>query len=85
MNATSHPPHGIIIGGGIGGACLAAALERVGISCEVHEQANELPEVGAGLGVWSKDPKLLQSDWEVFLCIRARVWGFCEISGASQP
>lgn len=44
--------HGIIVGGGIGGIALAAALERVGISCEVHEQANELREVGAGLTLW---------------------------------
>jgi len=45
--------HGIIIGGGIGGMALAAALERVGLSYEVHEQAEELREVGAGLGLWS--------------------------------
>jgi 2-polyprenyl-6-methoxyphenol hydroxylase-like FAD-dependent oxidoreductase len=45
--------HGVIIGGGIGGMALAAALERVGISYEVHEQAEELREVGAGLGLWS--------------------------------
>jgi 2-polyprenyl-6-methoxyphenol hydroxylase-like FAD-dependent oxidoreductase len=45
--------HGIIIGGGIGGMALAAALERVGISYEVHEQAEELREVGAGLTLWS--------------------------------
>jgi 2-polyprenyl-6-methoxyphenol hydroxylase-like FAD-dependent oxidoreductase len=32
---------------------LAAALERVGISYEVHEQAEELREMSAGLGLWS--------------------------------
>ena len=37
--------HGIIIGGGIGAMALAAALERVGVSYEVHEQADELREV----------------------------------------
>jgi 2-polyprenyl-6-methoxyphenol hydroxylase-like FAD-dependent oxidoreductase len=45
--------HGIVIGGGIGGMALAAALQRVGISCEVYEQAEELREVGAGLTLWS--------------------------------
>jgi 2-polyprenyl-6-methoxyphenol hydroxylase-like FAD-dependent oxidoreductase len=45
--------HGIVIGGGIGGMALAAALERVGISCDVYEQAKELREVGAGLALWS--------------------------------
>src|SRR4051794_39724384 len=45
--------HGIIVGGGIGGIALAAAFERVGISCEIHEQANELREVGAGLTLWT--------------------------------
>jgi 2-polyprenyl-6-methoxyphenol hydroxylase-like FAD-dependent oxidoreductase len=45
--------HGIIIGGGIGGMALAAALERVGVTYEVHEQADELREVGAGLTLWS--------------------------------
>jgi 2-polyprenyl-6-methoxyphenol hydroxylase-like FAD-dependent oxidoreductase len=47
------PLRGIVIGGGIGGMALAAALERVGIFCEVHEQAEELREVGAGLTLWS--------------------------------
>jgi 2-polyprenyl-6-methoxyphenol hydroxylase-like FAD-dependent oxidoreductase len=42
-----------VIGGGIGGMALAAALGRVGIACEVHEQAKELREVGAGLTLWS--------------------------------
>src|ERR1051325_7233382 len=49
----THRLHGIIVGGGIGGIALAAALEQVGISSEVHEQANELREVGAGLTLWS--------------------------------
>src|SRR5207249_3215614 len=47
------PMHGIVIGGGIGGMTLAASLERVGISSEVHEQAEGLREVGAGLTLWS--------------------------------
>ena len=43
----------IIIGGGIGGLSTALALNRVGIRCQVFEQAPELREVGAGLTVWT--------------------------------
>jgi len=43
----------IIIGGGIGGLSAALALERVGVFCDVFEQAEELREVGAGLTVWA--------------------------------
>jgi FAD-dependent urate hydroxylase len=43
----------IIIGGGIGGLSTALALGRVGIRCDVFEQAEGLREVGAGLTVWA--------------------------------
>ncbi len=43
----------IIIGGGIGGLSAALALERVGIRCDIFEQAEELREVGAGLTIWA--------------------------------
>jgi FAD-dependent urate hydroxylase len=43
----------IIVGGGIGGLSAALALERVGIRCDVFEQAGELREVGAGLTIWA--------------------------------
>lgn len=48
-----HISKGIIIGGGIGGLSAAAALARVGIECEVFEQAEELREVGSGLTLWA--------------------------------
>jgi salicylate hydroxylase len=38
-----------IAGAGIGGLATALALARAGVSVEVHEQARELIEVGAGL------------------------------------
>ena len=41
-----------IIGGGIGGAAAAVALHRAGIDATVHERANELREVGAGMMLW---------------------------------
>jgi 2-polyprenyl-6-methoxyphenol hydroxylase-like FAD-dependent oxidoreductase len=43
----------LIAGGGIAGLSAAAALRRVGIEAEVYEQAPELREVGAGVGLWS--------------------------------
>jgi len=41
-----------IVGGGIGGLTTAVALARAGISADVYEQAPELAEVGAGMGLW---------------------------------
>ena len=43
----------VIIGGGIGGLTTAVALARRGLAAEVYEQAPELKEVGAGLGLWA--------------------------------
>jgi salicylate hydroxylase len=40
-----------IVGGGIGGLVLALALRERGISFEVYEQADELREIGAGVGL----------------------------------
>jgi 2-polyprenyl-6-methoxyphenol hydroxylase-like FAD-dependent oxidoreductase len=41
-----------IVGGGIGGLTTAVALARAGIGADVYEQAPELGEVGAGMGLW---------------------------------
>ena len=41
-----------VIGGGIGGLTAAIALARQGMTVEVYEQAPELKEVGAGVGLW---------------------------------
>jgi 2-polyprenyl-6-methoxyphenol hydroxylase-like FAD-dependent oxidoreductase len=38
-----------VVGGGIAGLATAAALARAGVGCTVHEQAERLTEVGAGL------------------------------------
>ena len=52
VKATSMGPKIVIIGGGIGGLTAAVALARKGLDAEVYEQAPELKEVGAGLGLW---------------------------------
>jgi 2-polyprenyl-6-methoxyphenol hydroxylase-like FAD-dependent oxidoreductase len=41
----------IVVGGGIGGLTAAVALQRVGVDVDVYEQAAELREVGAGIGL----------------------------------
>ena len=40
-----------VVGGGIGGLVLALALRERGISFEVYEQAGELREIGAAVGL----------------------------------
>jgi salicylate hydroxylase len=40
-----------IIGGGIGGAAAAVALQHAGIRADLYEQAPEIKEVGAGVGM----------------------------------
>jgi len=41
----------VVVGGGIGGVAAAVALARAGIDVEVHEQARQLTEVGAGVSL----------------------------------
>jgi 5-methylphenazine-1-carboxylate 1-monooxygenase len=41
----------LIVGGGIGGLAAALSLHRAGIEVEVHEQADELRELGVGINV----------------------------------
>jgi salicylate hydroxylase len=49
----------IIVGGGIGGLTAALALLKRGLDVEVHEQAPELTEVGAGIQVSSNGTQVL--------------------------
>jgi len=49
----------VIIGGGIGGLAAALALLRRGLDAEVHEQAPELKEVGAGIQIGSNGTRVL--------------------------
>jgi len=45
------PERTIIVGGGVGGMAVAAALERLGLPFVLLERARELREVGSGLGI----------------------------------
>ena len=49
----------IIVGGGIGGLAAALSLLKRGIDVEVHEQAPELKEVGAGIQISSNGTRVL--------------------------
>lgn len=42
----------LVIGGGIGGASAALALQKIGVEVEMFERAAELKEVGAGIALW---------------------------------
>jgi len=51
----------VIIGAGIAGLTVAVALARKGLEAEVYEQAPELKEVGAGVGLWGNAFRALEA------------------------
>jgi 2-polyprenyl-6-methoxyphenol hydroxylase-like FAD-dependent oxidoreductase len=51
----------VIIGCGIGGLTTAIALDAYGADVQVYEQAPELGEVGAGVGLWANALRALES------------------------
>lgn len=51
----------VIIGAGIAGLTAAVALARKGLEAEVYEQAPELKEVGAGVGLWGNAFRALEA------------------------
>ena len=50
-----------VIGGGIGGLAAAIALRRAGLEVEVHEAADEIRPLGAGLSIWPNGVRALRS------------------------
>jgi salicylate hydroxylase len=50
----------VVVGGGIGGIGAAVALARAGIDVEVHEQAQQLAEVGAGVSLAPNGLRMLE-------------------------
>ncbi|OUL36473.1 monooxygenase [Nostoc sp. T09] len=51
----------IIVGGGIGGAATAFALDRAGFDVTVYERTSELREVGAGIALWANATHVLKN------------------------
>lgn len=49
----------IIIGGGIGGAATALALQQAGFEVVVYERTKALKEVGAGIALWANATHIL--------------------------
>jgi salicylate hydroxylase len=52
--------HVLVVGGGIGGLSAALALRSAGATVRVYEQAAELGEGGAGVGLFPNSIRILQ-------------------------
>jgi salicylate hydroxylase len=50
----------VVVGGGLGGIAAAVALLRAGIDVQVHEQAQQLAEVGAGVSLAPNGLRMLK-------------------------
>ena len=50
----------VVVGGGLGGIAAAVALARAGIDVQVHEQAQQLAEVGAGVSLAPNGLRMLE-------------------------
>jgi salicylate hydroxylase len=50
----------VVVGGGLGGMAAAVALAQAGIDVEVHEQAQRLTEVGAGVSLAPNGLRVLE-------------------------
>ena len=50
----------VVVGGGLGGMAVALGLARAGIEVQVHEQAQQLAEVGAGVSLAPNGLRMLE-------------------------
>ena len=50
----------IVIGGGIGGAATALALQQAGVKFSLYERTETLREVGAGIALWANATRILK-------------------------
>jgi salicylate hydroxylase len=50
----------VVVGGGLGGIAAAVALAQTGIDVQVHEQAQQLAEVGAGVSLAPNGLRMLK-------------------------
>ena len=53
--------HAVVVGAGIGGLAAGIALGRAGFTVEVHEQADEIQPLGAGLSIWPNGVRALRA------------------------
>jgi len=54
-------PRTLVVGGGIGGLTVAAALSRLGVQVRVVEQAPSFDPIGAGIGIQANGNAVLQA------------------------
>lgn len=52
--------HVAVVGAGIGGLTLTLALQQAGVTVDLYEQADELGEIGAGIGLFANALKPLR-------------------------
>ncbi|WP_318199047.1 FAD-dependent monooxygenase [Streptomyces sp. MCL20-2] len=65
------PPRVAIVGAGIAGVALAAALSQRGLACNVFEKTRNLREIGAGIQISPNGSRLLQ-DLGIGRCLERR-------------
>jgi 2-polyprenyl-6-methoxyphenol hydroxylase-like FAD-dependent oxidoreductase len=82
----AHVERTLVVGGGIGGLTLAAALRRHGLAAELVERAPTWRTVGAGLAVQPNGLRVLYTLGVGDAVERAgaviRRWDFCDAQGA---
>jgi 2-polyprenyl-6-methoxyphenol hydroxylase-like FAD-dependent oxidoreductase len=75
----------LIVGGGIGGLALAAALHRQGFAPELVERSDEWRTTGTGLGVMGNGMRMLERIGAADAVARAgavlRRWTYCDARG----
>ncbi|MDY6929993.1 MAG: NAD(P)-binding protein, partial [Pseudomonadota bacterium] len=52
-----------VVGGGIGGLTFAIAMRHHGIDVDIYEQADELREVGAAVGLTANATRFFYNKW----------------------
>jgi 2-polyprenyl-6-methoxyphenol hydroxylase-like FAD-dependent oxidoreductase len=59
-NKMHHEERIVIVGGGFGGLCFAAALHKVGLKAVVLEQSDKLRPEGTTITLWKNGMRILE-------------------------